>query len=428
MVRNLTKQWAYPKGLKRFIYESTDFQTNTTLRTNRFVEYIEMFEGKPLKRIFGFVSKTKNRSYKDILVKEVARYYDHCQYLGGVECCYLNGQKKCWFGYKDRFTKYNKHQWWFDCYEMTDYDQFLQDNNLLYTGWNDYKGYLSFDEYITDYLKNPKIELLVKAGLSKWVRYLRYLDTSKKAIHDVFKIHQDCVPLLYEYGFGFQELLMCRKTHSNDLQYLRNKVALKYRLIDLRRWYGGNDENVIQVLKQEKTIKYIIDKKIWERDYIDYLRDLAQLGAITDAKALYPKNFMKAHNEANKQIEISKSKELIDGFIKAYKKHKKYIYEDSDFIIKPVKEPMELYEESAKLNHCVRTYDKDVSKGETEILFIRKLKSQNKPFYTLELKRKKIVQVRGKGNKNPDKKVDAFVQKWANEYKFKYEGNKDWYY
>lgn len=427
-MRDLRKHWPYPKELKRFIFENTDFQTNPTLRTNRFVDCIEMVEGKPIRRVFGFLSKSKNRKYKDILVKEVARYYDHNQYLGGVEAQSLGGGKKCWFGYRDKFYKYNKHKWWFKCYSMTNNYEFLENNNLKYTGWENYKGSLSFDEYLTKYLENPKIELLTKAGLGRWIRYLRYLDTSKKAIHEVFKINQDCIPLLYEEKFGLEELFVCRKTKSSDLNYLRQKVAIKYKILDLQRWYGGNDDGIIHVLKQEKTLKYISDKGIWTGDYIDYLRDLSKLGAITDSKALYPKKFMKAHQEASKQVVIAESKELMDGFIKSYNKHKKYIYEDSDFIIKPVKEPVELYTESEALNHCVRTYDQDVSKGYTEILFIRKINSQNKPFYTLELKRKKIIQVRGKDNKDPNKKVTEFVQDWANKYKFIYEGNKERYY
>lgn len=421
-MRDIKEQWKYPKGIKKFIYDNTDFQTNKTLKKNRFVVCIEMFNGKPIERVFGFLSKSNKRTYKDIQVKEVARYYEHNQYLGGVWCNYVSGAKYCNFGESDRFYKYNKHIWYFpDEYLMTNLNQFLIDNNLKYTGWEQYKGGIGFTEYITTYIENPKIELLVKAGLDKWVRYMRYLDTSKKAIHEVFKINQNCVPLLYEDNFGLEELFICRKTKSNDLNFLRNKVSMKYKIIDLRKWYGGNNEELINVLKQEKTVKYISDNKVWQGDYIDYLRDLIKLGAITDIKALYPKNFVKAHRQANKKVKIVESQELVEGFIKAYNKHKKYVYEDSNFLIKPVKDPMELYKESEVLGHCVRSYDTDVSDGKTEIMFIRKTNSQNKPFFTLELKRKRIIQVRGKKNKEPNNQVKAFVEEWANKYKLKYD-------
>lgn len=420
-MRKITEQWRYPKGLKKFIYECTDFRTNKTLKKNRFVAYIEMYNGKPIERIFGFLANSNKRTYKDILVKEVARYYEHSQYLGGVWCNWVNGAKYCDFGEKDHFYKYNKHKWYFpDEYLMTDLDQFLIDNNLKYTGWDEYDGGEGFTDYITTYIENPKTELLVKAGLSKWVRYMRYLDTSKKSIHEVFKINQDCVPLLYEDRFGLEELFACRKTKSNNLKFLQEKVALKHKVIDLRKWYGGDSQEIIEVLKQEKTAKYIADNKVWSGDYVDYLRDLLKLGAITDVKALYPKNFRKAHKETNKKILISESQALIDGFIKTYNKHKKYAYEDANFLIKPVKEPMELYKESEVLGHCVRSYDNRVSEGETEIMFIRKTNSQNKPFYTLELKKRKIIQVRGKNNKEADKKVKEFVLDWADKYNLKY--------
>lgn len=420
-MKDITKKWAYPKGLKKYIYDNTDFKTNKTLKKNRFISVIEMFEGKPVERVFGFLSNSSKRRYKDILVKEVARYYNHNQYLGGVWCNWVNGAKYCNFGQADRFYKYNKHIWWFNDDLITDIDQFLIDNNLKYTGWEQYDGGMGFTDYITTYIDNPKVELLVKAGLSKWVRYMRYLDTSKKSLHQIFKINQDCVQLLYNESFGLEELFVCRKLKVNDLDYLRKKVALKYKIKDLKRWYGGNNEELINVLNQEDTIEYLANNKVWEGDYIDYLRDLTKIGAITDKKALYPKNFRKAHKKTNELVQIADSKELMDGFIKSYNKHKKYIYEDSNFMIKPVKEPIELYKESEKLGHCVRTYDTEVSDGKTEILFIRKTNSKNKPYYTLELKRKKVIQVRGKNNKEADDKVKAFVEAWANKYQLKYE-------
>ena len=116
------------------------------------------------------------------------------------------------------------------------------------------------------------------------------------------------------------------------------------------------------------------------------------------------------------------------GFRKAYKKHQKYIFENNGLLIRPVKEPSELYKESDALDHCVRGYDQNVAAGTTEIMFIRKKAAEDKPFFTLELKNKKVIQVRGKDNKDPDKTVEKFVSTWAENFRIKYTGEQAHYY
>ena len=46
-------------------------------------------------------------------------------------------------------------------------------------------------------------------------------------------------------------------------------MALKYKVIDLRKWYGGDSQEIINVLKQEKTAKYINDNKLLDNYTID---------------------------------------------------------------------------------------------------------------------------------------------------------------
>lgn len=428
----LLKGMRYPKGLKDWIIENTDYSYRVT-NVSRYVHYIQMFEGKPLRRVFAYRSESKVFLVKEfLLVKEVARYYDGNQFLGDIAAHIYSGTKKVYYeGKADKFVMYNNHEWDLSGYMMTDYDMFLEENNLLYTGWNEYQKssgvQLSFDEYLTRYLNNPKIELLSKTGLGKWVRYLRYLDISKKTLHEIFKIREDCVNLLYQDGFSLYELLACRKLKCNDIEKINERVRLDEKKKQLQREYRGKEKSIKNVLKQDKTISYLDkltrnrhQKYLWISDYIDYLIDLHKLGAITDPKALYPTNFRKAHEETAKKVKIAESEKLIEGFIKQYKKYQKYEYEDGNFLIKVVTTPEELFNESEKLNHCVRNYAERVANGETEILFIRKNKRKNTPFYTLELKKKNVIQVRGKNNKAPDEDVVTFIKDWTKKYKLRY--------
>lgn len=432
----LKKGMRYPKGLKDWIVENTDYSYRVT-NVSRYVHYIQMYEGKPLRRVFAYRCESKVFLEKRwMLVKEIARYYDGNQFLGDISASFYSGAKKVYYeGKADKFVLYNNHEWDLSGYLMTDIDQFLIDNNFLYTGWHEYekstKIKMSFDKYLTRYIDNPKIELLSKAGLGKWVNYIRYLDTSKKTLHGIFKIREDCVQLLYQDGFSLNELLACRKEKSNDMKKIDERVWLEWKKKQLCTDYRGRhrdiEKSVMNALKQDKTVYYIdnLTKNKYHNwllvnDYTDYLINLNKLGAITDPKALYPKNFNKAHDEAAKQVRIAESEKLIEGFIKQYKKYQKYEYKDANFTIKVVSSPEELFTESEKLNHCVRTYAERVANGETEILFIRKNNRINTPFYTLELQKKKVVQVRGKNNKAPDEEVRLFIENWSKKFRLRY--------
>ena len=428
-MRSIYKQWPLPKGIKDFIWNNTDFQFYQTQKISRYVSCIEMYDGMPIKRVFGFVSRSQFRTYEDIKVKEVARFYKHKMYLGYVECNIMTGQKKVYYdAHPDRFDLY-KGNWFFDTYDMTDPDEFLKEHNLMYTGWNEGKGNgIGFHEYLTRYLENPKVELLSKAGLGYWIQYMRYLDTSKKSLHEIFKIKPECVRLLTNPGLTFRELMACRRTGYTDYKKIAMRVSLDSKRDAMLREYNQQfhkDDRIIQVLKKDKTVEYCIRLKeanYWFiHDYIDYLKDLVLIGAITDEKMLYPEHFQEAHVEVAKKIETAQSQILIEGFLKQYAEHQKYSWSQGEYLIRPVKEPKELYTESDILHHCVRTYDKNVAAGTTEIMFIRTKKQEDVPYYTLELKNKKVIQVRGDHNANPSEEIQRFVTNWAKRYKIQYE-------
>ncbi len=69
------------------------------------------------------------------------------------------------------------------------------------------------------------------------------------------------------------------------------------------------------------------------------------------------------------------------------------------------------------LNHCVGTYAKIVSKGQTTIAFIRKNSCPNVPFCTAEVHDKSIVQLRGFSNRDGRQLsgVETFINEWSKE-------------
>lgn len=432
-----------PKNLKQRIKKLGRIKGNYLgLNSVEYADYYQMFDGKPLRRIFAFAySKETKKEKSKLYVMEVARYYNHTQYLSRNLYYYPMAGKRVDFFNKNSFEKWplkknspcNYWKFW-PTQSLQNKKQFLKENNLLYTGWNTNID-MYFDEYLTVYLENPKIELLSKANLGYWVKYLRYLDTSKKALHEIFKIKQECTPLIRNEFFNYKALMVCRKTGATDMETIRAHMSVDESRQSYLNYFKysseGPNEDILKILNEKNTYKYIAKqfkkKNFRTSDYLDYLKELVTLGAINDSKAVYPKAFQKAHKEAGEKIKIAKSEELINGFKKAYKKHLKYAYENNSYLIRPVEFPKELYDESDKLGHCVRTYDKNVAAGTTEILFIRKIEMPDKPFFTLELKKKKIIQVRGKNNKDPNESIKAFVSEWADKYHINYTGEQEYY-
>lgn len=428
-MRDIHKRWPYPKYLKDWIFENTDYKTRFTTKRARFVSCIEIYDGVPVKRIFAYLSKTKKLRKKDMMVKEVARVLERKTYIGMVTNHYLSGVKYVFWDEPDHFDHYDVN-WTFYEKNMTNYQDILDRYDLRYTGWEQYKGTLDFVDYLELYLKYPKIELLSKAGLGKWIKYLRYLDMSKKSLAEIFKIKPDCVPLLKDPYFDFTDLMNCRRTGYSNLSLLKSYEGLNRIKRDLQGRYRQEfiqNDQIMEILGRRKTLEYVNAQqyhlsrgyyRFYLDDYIDYLKALAILGGLNDPKAIYPEDFQTTHNTATLKIKEEKDGILDKQILEKFDKFKKYEYRKDGLFIVPVKESKELYQESAVLGHCVRNYAESVAVGLTEILFIRKENEPDLPYYTLELKGTRVIQVRGQKNKLPEQDVDQFVDSWAKKFRF----------
>ena len=77
--------------------------------------------------------------------------------------------------------------------------------------------------------------------------------------------------------------------------------------------------------------------------------------------------------------------------------------------------PDEIIREGNVLHHCVGGYVKRIAQKECLILFLRRCGNEAKPFYTIEVRHRRIVQVRGQGNQDPTHAVQDFIDHWKRE-------------
>ena len=151
------------------------------------------------------------------------------------------------------------------------------------------------------------------------------------------------------------------------------------------------------------------------RTYRDYLRECEQLHFdLHDREILFPKDLVAAHDRTMKQIAFEKNKADREKFQKAVEKLEKFAWSEGEFFIRPAREQMELTAEGKALHHCVGGYIKRMAEGETAIFFLRKANEPDKPFYTLELQKKRVIQCRTEHNASYDRDPDVknFVDMW----------------
>lgn len=285
--------------------------------------------------------------------------------------------------------------------------------------------------YMADFLKYPAVEILEKSGFETIVenradgQRSRYLNMRGKDLRKILRVDGADVKKLRkeEPTIRFMNDLheirkMAQWAKVEDVAEL-TEIANRY--IDSRKLRLIN-ENV----DMSKLLRRLLEEKratgdhITLNDYADYLEAVIRLGRRLDKKTLYPGNFLRAHNEAIGEAEEKKT--TIDAA--NFAKYQKEITGmegpqiKGDLLIRPAKTPQELRNESQALNHCVRTYIDRVARGQTSILFIRKVKEPDRPYFTMEINAKgDMVQCRGRNNCGYPKEVGEFISEFMKEYK-----------
>lgn len=404
-----TRKLTWPKGIEEFIFSKMDlWLAKEAYNRTYFVETLEMYYGKLLKRIFGFqLFKNPNHTV-ELKIQEVARYIEgERKFLVGNLYCGMFG-KRVDFDYPLKFwisdSKLNFYP--LRMYSVEDWIKLLNIPYCQYQSELNQSG-LDFFEYVCAYRKEPKIEYLVKADLSQFISSLRVLDLSQKSLDKIFKVDRKFVPLLPK--MDYTHLMLCRKFPWADEQGLLEIRRANHKYI--RKYMCPR---VLEYCGRLESRNLII--------YDDYLRFAETISAdMKSYRVLTPSNLLEAHDAAYKAMRDSQDARFEKGILENYEKHVELCYSNGKYLIRPVKSNKELKQESEALNHCVRTYASQVSNGSTEIMFVRLSDKPEVPLYTLELKKNVIRQFRADHNAVPPDDAFSFVREWADKFKINKE-------
>lgn len=284
---------------------------------------------------------------------------------------------------------------------------------------------LAFVQLITHH---PKAEFLIKAKCTNVLldicnrSLLRILGHSFSSIF--YNLDKKGINILKKYNAGLKEIKAYIDLNISDYSLLKKAAAIGFDgsikrslLLDLKDDY--HEKKIINYLYSKGYIVNSVHDKINIINYKDYIGWCVLLGKnMSDKKIMYPQKFNEAHDTVYKEFKAYENKIYDKKIFEFSKELEKYDFNNNKFIIRPARSQGELITESDKLNHCVSSYAEKVAKRKTSIFFIRTNKEPNVPYVTVELKEKKVTQVRGYKNNTTElaENVKSFVRKWAKKY------------
>lgn len=153
------------------------------------------------------------------------------------------------------------------------------------------------------------------------------------------------------------------------------------------------------------------------KDYIEWAEKLEY--DLKSRYVLFPKNFKDVHDktflEYQKQQDKmerrkqAKERRTVNQLLKKDIKLLDTKIQDKDYLLKVPENYQEIRKEGQALGHCVGSYIPHIANRECDVYFIRKKTDPDKPFFTVDWRRGKIVQCQGKGRIRYPQEMVEFV-------------------
>lgn len=280
------------------------------------------------------------------------------------------------------------------------------DFSTLFNDLEEFEQKQNYFRWLSHYYRwRTEIEFLQKINAEKIAKQLAcnqgidYRTVTKKWLRDNKNLLKNSMDDFFDFEFkrrihlrkgkampGIQEYM-----NYHDLRCISSQVGI----ISFQNW----------VIKNKVDMKYY-------RDYLSLLKDLKI--KVDNRNLIMPKDLVAAHDNAVKllnELQREIDNRTLAKRMKSLAKLEKNI---GGYCFMVPKDLNELVVEGKQLHHCVggSTYVEGHRNGKTTIIFVRQAKQPDKPFYTLEFKNGKIVQLRGKHNKKPTQDIEKVADEW----------------
>lgn len=393
------------------------------------------------------------RHFKYIKCSGVLMNKPHCSITQKEKVRMFIGAKTKIY-YNQRNTDEIDSEWW-----DTKNGTVISKKTRLYTGWikelpasQSFKSTLiaaagsndamDYNELIWTLNERPYLEYLIKARLYKLADieikrwgYASRLDLNAQNLSDMLKISPQRVNRLklLNGGTAALELLqheeMTGEKISQENIEFADKENLSIRSLYLDRTHMKANKMLGYMKRQLEINK--ISCGTWLNYYWDYLNMAEERGAdLTDDIIRANKKMLEYHNkyleEKNRAADEKYAAEMSEKYkniSRDYERNKGlFEWTGEKFSVIAPQDCMDIIKEGRALHHCVaasKTYFERMDERESYILFLRRNKSLQAPYYTLEVKINKgikVVQCYAAYDRQPDiASVRKELAKWKKE-------------
>ena len=322
---------------------------------------------------------------------------------------------------------------------MRNLDKVLRNTSFQFSALKEYlqmignKG-ITVYWYLCAYTTKPYLELFVKNGLRRlvdeMVRGYSYnisdlLDRQATTLKQLFGVPKDCVQQICRMDMNASYLRVYLPLVKKGIRISDQEFA------DFFKKYSGRYTEVLELLNQTtlgKIERYCNQIQTRYPDlrgvfsiWWDYLRFAKELGYDMKKDIIFfPRNLKEAHDQAHEELQEKKKKEIMEQLKKDNVLYEKivegyihtYTWKDENYSVIVPEDLFSIKEEGSALNHCVGTYTNKVAEQKSVILFVRKNKRSERPYFTMEVKDGKIIQCRGVGNCDMPEDLKIFVHRY----------------
>ena len=296
------------------------------------------------------------------------------------------------------------------------------------------------ERYLANYIRVPQLEQMLKADLKYLVREC-FNDCDK--YRDFFDGTKE-TSLIKAMGIDAPRLKRLRESRQglNYLTWLRYEKALNTTFDDdMLVWFCREDilpkdirfiihqMSVVQVYNYiRRQMKENRESSRWViNTWADYLAMAKRLKMDTSDSIIYRvrklkkrhKELVQRCDELKDELWLQECKEKFPHISEIYQRiNPIFSYEAEDYTVVVPSGIEDIIEEGAKLQHCVGKNDRYLERIEGEssyVLFLRRTKNPQKPYYTLEVEPDGTVRQKRTMFDRQEKDIEkatAFLRKW----------------
>lgn len=272
-------------------------------------------------------------------------------------------------------------------------------------------------QYIRHGLMHRSVELLLKAGFTDlvWEKISQEpcggVNWQGKTLQRILKLPPRHVKMMQRLNPTPVKL----RTFQSMTESERDAASLKtVRIITDYCTHRNLDqlrEKVEEYIPFRKWIQYMNEQageRIYADTWIDYIRMCRSIGVdLRRKRNLLPEDLRTAHDMAVATWHEQKDEKMNEGIREMARTD---TFSLGELTILPADSQKKLSQESAALNHCVKTYGRKIASGKCWIWFIRKTENPETPYYTMETDTDgNMRQCRGDHNKDATPEVKQFA-------------------